>query len=284
MNPLIGIGLRTPHYDDVRQTRPAVGWLEVHSENYFERHSQGFEVLTELAQHYPISLHGVGMSLGSADPLDPAHLRQLRSLVESIKPVRVSEHLSWGSIGGRYFNDLLPVPYTQAALAQMSDKIEEVQQTLGRQLLIENPSSYLQLPGEMSEWAFLAALARRSGCGILLDLNNLHVSAFNHGFDCADYLSAIDIDAVGEIHLAGYTDKQLPEGRLFIDTHSAPVAEPVWSLYQQICALRAIPTLIEWDLEIPPLPVLLGEAERASDILSAAQATLCLSGQEAAHV
>lgn len=284
MNPLIGIGLRSPHYDDICQQRPALGWLEVHSENYFERHSLGFEVLAELAGYYPISLHGVGMSLGSADPLDLAHLRQLTALVDAIRPVRVSEHLSWGSIGGRYFNDLLPIPYTQAALAQMSDKIDRVQQTLGRQLLIENPSSYLQLPGEMSEWAFLAELARRSGCGILLDLNNLHVSAFNHGFDCADYLSAIDLDRVGEIHLAGYTDQALPEGHLYIDTHSAPVAEPVWELYRQICGQRAIPTLIEWDLEIPPLPVLLGEAQVASEILSAAQASHCLAGREAQHV
>ena len=280
MNPLIGIGLRTPHQDEIRQTLPGVGWLEVHSENYFERHSRGFEVLAELAGHYPISLHGVGMSLGSADPLDPLHLRQLAALIAAIEPVRVSEHLSWGSIGGRYFNDLLPVPYTRAALGHLSDKIERVQQSLGCQLLIENPSSYLQLPGEMSEWAFLAELQRRSGCAILLDLNNLYVSSVNHGFDCADYLAAISLDTVGEIHLAGFTDQRLPEGHLYIDTHSAPVAPPVWALYRQVCRQRAIPTLIEWDLDIPPLPVLLGEAERAHQILSAAQGT----GQEAAHV
>ena len=280
MNPLIGIGLRPPHYDEIRQTLPAVGWLEVHSENYFERHSKGFEVLAELAAHYPVSLHGVGMSLGSADSLDPAHLRQLAALVAAISPVRVSEHLSWGSIGGRYFNDLLPMPYTREALSHMSDKVDRVQQALGRQLLIENPSSYLQLPGEMGEAAFLAELARRSGCGILLDLNNLHVSSVNHGFDCADYLAAIDLETVGEIHLAGFTDKELPQGHLYIVTHSTPVAPPVWALYRQLCQQRAIPTLIEWDLEIPPLPVLLGEAQLASEILSAAQRT----SEEPAHV
>ena len=280
MNPLIGIGLRPPHYDEIRQTLPVVGWLEVHSENYFERHSKGFEVLAELAAHYPVSLHGVGMSLGSADSLDPAHLRQLAALVAAISPVRVSEHLSWGSIGGRYFNDLLPMPYTREALSHMTDKVERVQQALGRQLLIENPSSYLQLPGEMGEAAFLAELARRSGCGILLDLNNLHVSSVNHGFDCADYLAAIDLETVGEIHLAGFTDKVLPQGHLYIDTHSTPVAPPVWELYRQVCQQRAIPTLIEWDLEIPPLPVLLGEAQLASEILSAAQRT----SEEPAHV
>ena len=258
MNPLIGIGLRPPHYDEIRQTLPAVGWLEVHSENYFERHSKGFEVLAELAAHYPVSLHGVGMSLGSADSLDPAHLRQLVALVAAISPVRVSEHLSWGSIGGRYFNDLLPMPYTREALSHMTDKVERVQQALGRQLLIENPSSYLQLPGEMGEAEFLAELARRSGCGILLDLNNLHVSSVNHGLDCADYLAAIDLETVGEIHLAGFTDKVLPQGHLYIDTHSPPVAPPVWELYRQVCQQRAIPTLIEWDQDIPPLPVLLG--------------------------
>ncbi|WP_429107428.1 MNIO family bufferin maturase [Aeromonas media] len=280
MNPLIGIGLRPPHYDEIRQTLPGVGWLEVHSENYFERHGKGFEVLAELAGHYPVSLHGVGMSLGSADPLDPAHLRQLAALVAAISPVRVSEHLSWGSIGGRYFNDLLPMPYTREALSHMTDKIERVQQALGRQLLIENPSSYLQLPGEMGEAEFLAELARRSGCGVLLDLNNLYVSSVNHGLDCADYLATIELGTVGEIHLAGFTDKELPQGHLYIDTHSAPVAEPVWALYRQVCGLSAIPTLIEWDLEIPPLPVLLDEAGRADAILSAAQRT----SREAAHV
>lgn len=280
MNPLIGIGLRPPHYDEIRQTLPAVGWLEVHSENYFERHSKGFEVLAELAAHYPVSLHGVGMSLGSADSLDPAHLRQLVALVAAISPVRVSEHLSWGSIGGRYFNDLLPMPYTHEALSHMTDKVERVQQALGRQLLIENPSSYLQLPGEMGEAEFLAELARRSGCGILLDLNNLHVSSVNHGLDCADYLAAIDLETVGEIHLAGFTDKVLPQGHLYIDTHSPPVAPPVWELYRQVCQQRAIPTLIEWDQDIPPLPVLLGEAGRADAILGAARRI----SQEAAHV
>ena len=280
MNPLIGIGLRPPHYDEIRQTLPAVGWLEVHSENYFERHSKGFEVLAELAAHYPVSLHGVGMSLGSADSLDPAHLRQLVALVAAISPVRVSEHLSWGSIGGRYFNDLLPMPYTHEALSHMTDKVERVQQALGRQLLIENPSSYLQLPGEMGEAEFLAELAQRSGCGILLDLNNLHVSSVNHGLDCADYLAAIDLETVGEIHLAGFTDKVLPQGHLYIDTHSTPVAPPVWELYRQVCQQRAIPTLIEWDQDIPPLPVLLGEAGRADAILGAARRI----SQEAAHV
>ncbi|MBV7469469.1 DUF692 domain-containing protein [Aeromonas sp. sif0611] len=280
MNPLIGIGLRPPHYDEIRQTLPAVGWLEVHSENYFERHGNGFEVLAELAAHYPVSLHGVGMSLGSADSLDPAHLRQLLALVAAISPVRVSEHLSWGSIGGRYFNDLLPMPYTREALSHMTDKVERVQQVLGRQLLIENPSSYLQLPGEMGEAEFLAELARRSGCGVLLDLNNLHVSSVNHGLDCADYLAAIDLQTVGEIHLAGFTDKVLPQGHLYIDTHSTPVAPPVWELYRQVCQQRAIPTLIEWDQDIPPLPVLLGEAGRADAILGAARRI----SQEAAHV
>lgn len=280
MNPLIGIGLRPPHYDEIRQTLPAVGWLEAHSENYFERHSNGFEVLAELAAHYPVSLHGVGMSLGSADSLDPAHLRKLAALVAAISPVRVSEHLSWGSIGGRYFNDLLPMPYTREALSHMTDKVERVQQALGQKLLIENPSSYLQLPGEMGEAEFLAELARRSGCGILLDLNNLHVSSVNHGLDCADYLAAIDLETVGEIHLAGFTDKVLPQGHLYIDTHSTPVAPPVWELYRQVCQQRAIPTLIEWDQDIPPLPVLLGEAGRADAILGAARRI----SQEAAHV
>ena len=280
MHSAIGIGLRPPHYDAMLSTLPAVGWLEVHSENYFEPHSRAFAVLSALAEHYPVSLHGIGMSLGSSDPLDPDHLARLRSLVASVKPVRVSEHLSWGSVDGRYFNDLLPMPCTRAALARMSDKVKRVQDLLGRELLIENPSSYLQFEGEMPEWEFLARLQQASGCGILLDLNNLHVSAFNQGFSCADYLAAIDLDTVKEIHLAGFTDKVLPEGHLYIDTHSCTVADPVWALYRALCAKSPRPTLIEWDSEIPALPVLIAEADKASLILEAALA----EGKELSHV
>lgn len=272
MHSSIGIGLRAPHYQVMLAERPDVGWLEVHSENYFEPHSRAFHVLNQLAEDYPISLHGVGMSLGSSDPLDGAHLARLRALITAIKPARISEHLSWGSVDGRHFNDLLPMPYTQPALVQMSDKIKAVQDQLGRELLIENPSSYLQFEAGMPEWEFLAQLQQRSGCGLLLDLNNLYVSAFNHGFPCTDYLAAIDLDTVKEIHLAGFTDKSLEQGHLYIDTHSCPVVEPVWALYRDICVRRTIPTLIEWDLEIPALAVLIAEADKASEIAELAMA------------
>lgn len=272
MHSSIGIGLRAPHYQTLLAERPDIGWLEVHSENYFEPHSRAFHVLNQLADHYPIGLHGVGMSLGSSDPLDEGHLARLRALVTAIKPVRISEHLSWGSVDGRYFNDLLPMPYTRAALAQMSDKIKAVQDQLGRELLIENPSSYLQFAEGMPEWDFLAQLQQHSGCGLLLDLNNLYVSAFNHGFSCMDYLAAIDLETVKEIHLAGFTDKALEQGHLYIDTHSCPVVEPVWALYRAICARRSIPTLVEWDLEIPALSVLIAEADKASQIAELAMA------------
>lgn len=252
-HPLIGVGLRPPHYPAFLTEAPPVGWLEVHSENYFAEHSQARAILRVLAERYPISLHGVGMSLGSHDPLDCHHLAQLKQLADEIGPVRISEHLSWSSVAGRYYNDLLPLPYTGEALVHFCGKVSQVQEALGRPILIENPSSYLLAAhGEWSEWDFLAEVQRRTGCGLLLDLNNLYVSAHNHGFDSQTYLAALDPATVGEIHLAGYTEKQLGSARIFIDTHSAPVVEPVWALYRDFVRHHPVATLIEWDLDIPP--------------------------------
>jgi len=263
-----GIGLRAPHHRQVLASPPNVGWLEVHSENFFGPGGEPLRVLEAVRARYPISLHGVGMSLGSADELSRPHLRKLKTLVERIEPASISEHLCWSSIGEHYLNDLLPLPYTRAALDHVCARIGRVQDFLGRQLLIENVSSYLRFAGaEMTEWDFVVEVSRRSGCGILLDVNNIYVSARNHGFRAQDYLGAIPVERVGEIHLAGYEQ----EGDLLIDTHSRPVYAPVWQLYAETLGrFGPMPTLIEWDNDIPELSVLVGEADKAQRLLDAA--------------
>ncbi|KLV07810.1 hypothetical protein ABT56_04310 [Photobacterium aquae] len=266
---MVGVGLRSPHIDQVLAERPDIGWWEIHSENYFNPVSAARQQIREIAEHYPVSCHGIGLSLGSADPLDSAHLCQLKGLIDELAPIAVSDHLSWSSVDGEYFNDLLPLPYTEEALSHFCRKVEQVQDFLGRRLLVENPSSYLQFShSTIPEWEFLNHVQQRTGCGLLLDLNNIYVSAFNHGFDCQQYLAALEPSAVGEIHLAGFTAKQVDDGEIWIDTHSRPVSDPVWQLYRQwIRQHGPVPTLIEWDLDIPALPVLLGEAAKARDIL-----------------
>jgi len=265
-----GIGLRAPHYREILDTRPAIGWLEVHSENYFGAGGQPHWFLERLRATYPLSLHGVGLGLGSIDELRVEHLRSLARLIERYEPGLVSEHLCWCSAGGTHLNDLLPLPYTQEALEHVCTRIEATQDFLGRQILIENVSSYLQFHHSvMPEWEFLAAVARRTGCGILLDVNNVYVSATNHGFDAANYLDAIPSESVHEIHLAGFD----ASGPCLIDTHGSPVSDAVWALYQRtIERFGPRPTLIEWDADIPALPVLLGEAARAAPILERAHA------------
>lgn len=260
----VGIGLRAPHYREILDTGPAVGWLEVHSENYFGD-GPPLRVLERLREHYPVSLHGVGLSLGRADELDPTHLLRLKRLVERIVPCFVSEHLSWGAIGDRHLNDLLPLPYTEEALNKVCAHIAETQDFLGRRILVENISSYVRWQHDaMPEWDFIAEVTRRTGCGLLLDVNNIYVSAVNHGYDARLYLAAIPADAVEEIHLAGF---DVGEGCL-IDTHGQRVAEPVWQLYREAIALLGPrPTLIEWDTALPALSVLLDEANTARSLL-----------------
>ncbi len=260
-----GVGLRTPHYREVLDTRPDIPWFEVHSENFFAEGGPAHDLLTAVRREYPLSLHGVGLSLGSTDPLNRWHLDKVKALIERYQPGLVSEHLSWSSVGGRYLNDLLPLPYTEEALRHISSRIQQVQDYLGRQILVENLSSYLQFStSTIPEWEFITAVAQRSGCGILLDVNNVYVNARNHGFDAADYLRAIPVSAVGEMHLAGHTD----EGDCLIDTHSRPVAPAVWTLYEQaVHRFGRLPTLIEWDADIPPLTVLMSEAAKADTIL-----------------
>jgi uncharacterized protein len=260
-----GIGLRTPHYQQLLDTRPDIGWLEVHSENYFGAGGRPLQVLQRLREQYPLSLHGVGLSLGSTDPLDLEHVERLRALIERVEPGFVSEHLSWGSVGGRYLNDLVPLPYTEEALALVCRRIDELQQRLRRRILIENVSSYLQYRhSTIAEGDFVAAVARCSGCALLLDINNIYVSAVNHGFDSRCYLDAIEPSSVAEIHLAGHDEAD----GLLIDTHGQRVSAPVWSLYRQaIERFGARPTLIEWDTDIPPLAVLLDEARHAQRLM-----------------
>lgn len=268
--PRAGIGLRAPHYRDILATLPDIGWLEVHSENYFGDGGQPLHYLERIRQHYPVSLHGVGMSLGSVDRLDREHLRRLKALIGRFEPGLVSEHLCWSGVGGHCLNDLLPLPYTEEALDVVCDRVSEMQDYLGRQILVENISSYLQFShSTIAEWDFLAAVAARSGCGILLDVNNIYVSAVNHSFDALRYLRAVPVDAVQEIHLAGF---DILDG-LLIDTHGKRVVDEVWALYRNALArFGAVPTLIEWDTDIPELAVLLDEAATAEHFLGASHA------------
>ncbi|MEP6503369.1 MAG: DUF692 domain-containing protein [Betaproteobacteria bacterium] len=259
-----GIGLRQPHYREVFERRPALGFVEVHSENFFLEGGASMQALERAREAYPVSLHGVGLSLGSADRLADAHLAKLQRLVERVEPALVSEHLCWGGIGGVHFNDLLPLPHTAEALALLADRVDRVQMALGRPILVENVSAYVAYRhSEMSETAFLAELARRSGCGVLLDINNLYVNAINFGFDPVAQLAALDGTHIGQMHLAGHdvVDDCL------VDTHGAPVCDPVWALYEEACRrFGPRPTLIEWDTDLPALDVLLAEAASAQAI------------------
>jgi uncharacterized protein (UPF0276 family) len=265
-----GIGLRSPHVARVRRELPAIGWLEVHSENYFADGGPALAALEAIRADYPLSLHGVGLSLGSADALDAGHLARLKALAERLEPALVSEHLCWGRIDGRHLNDLLPLPFTGEALALCCDRIDAAQAALGRPLLVENISAYVRFDADaMTEWEFIAAVARRTGCKLLFDVNNVYVNAVNHGFDPLAYLAVIPGDAVAEIHLAGFDDT----GPCLIDTHGARVARPVWALYRAtIDRFGPKPTLIEWDTDLPALDVLLDEAAIAQAILEEADA------------
>jgi uncharacterized protein len=262
-------GLRAIHHEEILARSPNVGWFEAHTENYFGRGSAPGNALARVRAEYPVSLHGVGLSIGSTDPFDLTHLAEVARLVRDIEPMLVSEHLSWGSVGGRFTNDLLPLPYTEEALHHMIARVGQVQDVLGRQILIENVSSYLQFSGsQMSEWDFLTELAQESGCGILLDVNNVYVNAMNHGFDANVFLNRIPRRAVQEMHLAGHSVRSVEGREIRIDTHSAPVCDEVWALYSAaVNRFGPAPTLIEWDTDIPALDVLVAEAHKADRTL-----------------
>jgi hypothetical protein len=268
MSARAGIGLRAAHFADVLATRPDVGWFEVHSENHFAPAGVPHDTLEAVRALYPISLHGVGLSLGGTDPLDLEHLDRLALTVERYQPALVSEHLCWSMAGGRHTNDLLPLPYTREALRHVASRVNLVQDRLARRLLIENVSSYLEFrDADYSEWEFLASLAQSTGCGILLDVNNVYVSARNHGFDAREYFNALPRAAVAEIHLAGHSSRIIEGRELLIDTHDARVCDGVWSLYSEAVArFGRVPTLVEWDAELPALGVLVDEAHHADRI------------------
>ena len=261
-----GIGLRTPHYQSILAGAPDVSFLEVHSENFFSDGGSPLKYLARFREDYPISTHGVGLSLGSTDPLDLEHLRKLKRLVDTIDPILVSEHLCWVGVNGRFLNDLLPLPYTEESLEHVVNRVNELQEYLKRQILVENVSSYLEfVDSAIPEWEFVREVASRSGCRILLDVNNIYVNAINHGFDARHYLDTIAPGSVGEIHLAGFQDT----GEVLIDTHGSAVCDEVWARYEHaIARLGPVPTLVEWDTDIPALEILLDEAEKANRVLA----------------
>lgn len=264
-----GIGLRGPHMIELNETSPDVGWLEIHSENYFGDGGSPIHYLLKIRENYPISLHGVGLSLGSSDPLNRDHLSHLNRLIDQVEPGLISEHLSWGSIDAVYFNDLLPLPYTEEALQHFSERVLQVQDNLRRNILIENPSSYLKYRhSTIPEWEFLNEVCQRTGAGLLLDVNNVFVSAFNLNFDPHQFLASIAGEIVAEIHLAGHAEKSFADGTLLIDDHASPVSQAVWELYVDTLSLIGNkPTLIEWDTELPTLSDLVGEANTAQNYL-----------------
>jgi len=264
-----GVGLRFRHHEEVLESRPAVAWFEVHIENYLGGGSVP-NYLDAIRRDYPISLHGIGLSLGSAEGLDGAHLARVRAAVERFEPGLVSEHLSFSAAGGTYLADLLPLPMTEEALDVVCRNVAQAQDFLKRPILVENPSSYLRFRhSTIPEWEFLALVARRTGCGILCDVNNVYVSSCNHGWRASTYLAALPPAAIGEIHLAGHAVRRLGDGRILrIDDHGSRVAREVWALYAEALArFGPVPTLIEWDTEVPPMAVLLEEAAQAAALI-----------------
>lgn len=264
-----GVGLRFRHHREVLETLPAAVWFEVHTENYMGGGSAP-ALLDAIRRDYPLSLHGTGLSLGSAEGLDPAHLARVKEAVRRFEPGLVSEHLSFSVAGGTYLADLLPLPMTEEALAVVCSNVRQVQDSLKRRILIENPSSYLQYRHSIiPEWEFLTQVARRTDCGILCDVNNLYVSACNHGWHTSTYLEALPRAFVGEIHLAGHSVRRIDDARTIrIDDHGSRVAPEVWALYAEALArFGPVPTLVEWDTDVPPMAVLLEEAARAAALI-----------------
>ena len=270
MSGLAGTSFKPEHLAAILGEGQQRGFFEVHAENYMGAGGPPHRALEAIRRDHPLSLHGVCMSIGGERPLDKAHLARFRDLVERYEPALVSEHLAWSTHDTTYFNDLLPLPYTAATLARVADHIEQVQEALGRQLLLENPSTYLIFPeSTMSETSFIAELVRRTGCGLLLDINNVFVSAANHGFAALDYLADFPLEHVGEIHLAGHAQQADDEGELLlIDSHDRPVADAVWKLFDVIISqCGPIPTLVEWDSDLPDWPLLKAEASAAKAIM-----------------
>jgi len=259
-----GVGLRRDHFERVLSAPSRIDWFEAISENFMVDGGKPRDVLTRVRERYPVVLHGVSMSIGSTDPLNESYLEALRELADRVQPAWVSDHLCWAGVGGHYAHDLLPLPYTGEALAHVVARVHRVQERLGRAIALENVSSYVSYrQSTMPEWEFLSEVARRSGCGILLDVNNIYVSARNHGFDARAYIDGVPVDAVWQFHLAGHSDK----GNFLLDTHDHPVCDPVWDLYAHaVRRFGPLSTLIEWDDKIPTFERLEAESERARAI------------------
>lgn len=271
-----GVGYKPQHYSAILADAAPVQWLEIHAENYMGDGGRPIAQLTYLAERFPISLHGVGLSIGGEGPLDPDHLARLKSLSDWLRPASFSEHLAWSTHDGAYLNDLLPLPYTDATLTRVADHIDQVQEKLGRKMLLENPSSYLTF--DESTWSepdFLRELTRRTGCGLLLDVNNVFISATNLGTDPRAYIDAFPLEAVGEIHLGGHDTEADDHGApLLIDSHGAAISDPVWTLLDHVLAQSGPrPVLVEWDNDVPDWPVLADEARRAEEALAKLPAT-----------
>lgn len=267
-----GVGLKTEHFEQVLETAPPLGFFEVHAENYLVAGGPMHHYLERVCARYPLSVHGVGLSIGGEEPLDRDHLQALRALLDRYRPAAFSEHLAWSSHGGTFFNDLLPLPYNRRSLVRVCEHIEQVQEALGRSILLENPSTYVEFSGSTyDEAGFIGELVKRSGCGLLLDVNNAYISCANHGRDLDAFLSALPLHAVGEIHLAGfYRDRDSLGAPLLIDSHGSAVDRAVWRVYESVLERTGpLPTLIEWDNDIPPFETLCAEGARAQGYLSA---------------
>ena len=282
---LAGTSFKHEHLAAVLADSPQDGFFEVHAENYMGAGGPTHRALERIRRDHPVSLHGVCMSIGGVEPLDQAHLARFRALVERYDPALVSEHLAWSTHEGTCFNDLLPLPYTPATLARVCEHIDQIQEAISRPILLENPSTYVAFASSaMSETDFIRAFARRTGCGLLLDVNNVFVSAANHGYAALDYLSDFPLAQVGEIHLAGHAEQSDDEGELLlIDSHDRPVSDAVWKLYEIVISrCGPLPTLIEWDSRIPDWPVLRAEAAAARTILDRFTSTRAVGGGHAA--
>jgi uncharacterized protein len=265
----VGVGFKPEHLPAIQNAPPDLGFFEVHAENYMGDGGRPHLQLSLLRRDYALSVHGVGLSIGGAGALNADHLARLKQLCDRYAPESFSEHLAWSSHDDGYLNDLLPLPYTAETLTTVCEHIDQVQSVLGRQMLLENPSTYVLFDqSDMSETDFLAQVVRRTGCGLLLDVNNVFVSATNHRTDARAYLADFPLPAVREIHLGGHATEKLPSGLLLIDAHGTPVANPVWALYAEVISLiGAVPTLVEWDNDVPPFDVLMQDAHRAHHIL-----------------
>ena len=273
-----GVGLKPQYYREIIETRPDIGWFEVHPENYMCDGGPPHHYLSRIRQDYPLSLHGVGLSLGGDDPLSQSHLERLKRLIDRYQPGQFSEHLAWSTHDDIFFNDLLPLPYTEETLKRVCEHIDHAQTFLKTRLLLENPSTYIRFAhSDIPETEFLDEIAKRTGCGLLLDVNNVWVSATNHDFDPHAYIEAFPVEHVGEIHLAGHTADRGDAGEtVLIDSHNRPVADAVWSLFTQALErCGPTPALIERDSDLPPWPELLAEAARAEQAIKAAAARQC---------